>query len=316
MKNPRKKKGKSLPLNNLFLFLLCFVLAILSWHGIRKNLGLEISVPNVKLDYEIPEGWALMEKSADHVDILFRGSREDIRDLNNTQLRIRIPIKNPVAGQEIRIPLTEDLLQNPTSAHPIHFLPAEIVLRLDEKTERTLPVKATVLGKLPEEYQLDKIVCTPATVRVYGPKQTLEPLQTVHTESVNLAGRTASFSANLQVILPPESHLKADPEWVSASLSVVQHTQTKEFPRIPIYTLCAPGETRQILVHPKNVTLIVSASSYQIEQLRPSDLFVFVDCSDLNETTTYTLLPTPYLPNGVKFVKTLPASIQVEVKAP
>ena len=47
------------------------------------------------------------EKSVHRVNIVFRGSRENIRYLNNEQLRVVIPILDPEHGEELTIKLTE-----------------------------------------------------------------------------------------------------------------------------------------------------------------------------------------------------------------
>ena len=84
-----------------WLLLLCLVLAFLGWQGIRRNIGFEVSVSNIVVDVDAPEGWAVWDKSVQKVNILFRGSREDIRYLNNEQLKVVIPVPEPQRGTEM-----------------------------------------------------------------------------------------------------------------------------------------------------------------------------------------------------------------------
>ena len=122
MKDKLSKRWKNLT-NEKWLLLICFVLGFLSWQGIHKTLGFEMLVSNISVEVDVPDSWAVWEKSVDHINILFRGSLEDIRYLNNEQLRMVIPITEPTEGKQIKIELLEKYLKNPTSAKVVRFNP-------------------------------------------------------------------------------------------------------------------------------------------------------------------------------------------------
>ena len=148
------KKSKPSFLSQLYkekgLLIVCFVLAFLAWQGIRKDIGFEVSVSNIAVDIEAPEGWAVLKKSIQQVNVDFRGSRENIRYLNSGQLRVEVPVDKPVQGEEIRIKLSEKFLQNPTGAKVVRFSPSEIVIKLDQEVEKNLPYHPL----LPNRYQI------------------------------------------------------------------------------------------------------------------------------------------------------------------
>jgi hypothetical protein len=124
LKNVRKEK---------WLMLFCLVLAFLAWQGIRGNIGFEVSISNIDVDVDVPPDWAVWEKSVHRVNILFRGSREEIRYLNNEQLRVVIPMTDPVQGKEMVVRLSAKYLKNPTGAKVVRFSPSEIVVKLDRE---------------------------------------------------------------------------------------------------------------------------------------------------------------------------------------
>ena len=304
-KNMQKEKG---------LLLLCFTLAFLAWHVVRENIGFEVSVPNISVEVELPAGWAVWEKSIHHVDILFSGSREDVRYLNNGQLRIVIPLADPTAGDEIHIKLSEKFLQNPTGSKVVRFSPSEIFVKLDRKSERLLPVKATINGSLPEGIEIDKIVCTPASIRVSGAEQVLNEMQNIHTEPIKLDDRQTSFKESVPIALPQAGRVRVDPDWVSVGFSLVQHTSTQEFDNIPVRVLCASGDTRQMNLHPKTIKITVTGQEKRINQMRTADVFAYVSCAELTESTGYDLPVITHLPSGLKLVKTQPAVIHVDIE--
>ena len=313
MKNSFSKLWNTLKTEK-WLLLLCFILGFLSWQGIRKNIGFEVSVSNISVDVDVPEGWAVWEKSVHHVNVLLRGSREDIRYLNNGQLRIVIPLSEPTTGDEILIKLSEKFLQNPTGAKVVRFSPSEIFVKLDRETERLLPVKATINGSLPDGIEIDKIVCTPASIRVSGAEQVLSKMQNIHTEPIKLDDRQTSFKESVPVALPQTGRMRVDPERVSVGFLLVKHTSTQEFDNIPVRILNASGETRRMTLNPKTITITVQGQEQRIKQMRTADVFAYVSSADLTESTGYDLPVTTHLPSGLKLVKTHPAVVHVDIE--
>lgn len=297
-----------------WLLLLCFILAFLAWQGIRRNIGFEVSVSNVSVDVDLPEGWAVWEKSIHHVNIVFRGSREDIQFLNSGQLRVVIPLSDPTAGDEIHIRLLDKYLKNPTDAKVVRFSPSDIFIKLDKESERLLPVKAAIDGSLPEGVEIDKIICTPASVRVSGAEQILSEMQNIHTEPIKLNDRQASFKESVPIALPQIGRVRVSPDWVSVDFMLEQHTSMQEFDDIPVRILCASGESRQIELQPKTIKITVKGQQQRIEQMRTVDVFAYVNCADLTESTGYDLPVIVKLPSGLQLVKTDPATIHIRIE--
>jgi hypothetical protein len=305
MDHVRQEKG---------LLFLCFIIAFLAWQGIRKNIGLEMPVSNISVDVDVPEGWAVWDKSTHHVNILFRGSREDIPYLNSGQLRVVVPVSNPTAGKEIHIRLLEKYLKNPTGARVVRFSPSDLFIRLDRERERLLPVKATTEGVLPEGIEVNKIVCTPASVLVSGAEQVLSDMENIHTGPIRLDGRQTSFKESAPIALPQIGRIGVDPDWVSVDVMLEQHTGLQEFQNIPVKILCESGETRQIELQPKTVTVVVKGQQRRLEQIREADVFAYVNCTELTVNTGYELPVTVNLPPGLQFVRTDPATITIQVE--
>ncbi len=299
-----------------WLLLLCFMLGFLSWQGIRRNIGFEVPVSNISVDVDVPENWAVWEKSINEITILFRGSQEDIRNLNSDQLHVVIPIAEPTAGEQIRIELKAKHLNNPTGAKVVQFSPPEIFVKLDQESEQLLPVKASISGSLPEGLEVDRIVCTPASVRVLGAQQVLAEMGNIHTEPVDLKDRQNSFKVSVPIALPQAGRMRADPEWVSVDFVLVQRNSTEEFKDIPVRILCAAGAPRTMELQPKTINITVKGQQQRIEQFRTADLFAYVDCTGLNESTGYDLPVSVDLPDGLHLVKTDPAVVHVDVAKP
>jgi hypothetical protein len=291
------------------------VLAFLAWQGIRSNIGFEVSVSNIAVDVDVPDGWAVWDKSVSKVNILFRGSREDIRYLNNEQLRVVIPVPDPEQGKEMVVELKSRFLENPTSANAkvIRFSPDQVIVKLDQEGAKLLPVKATVNGSLPEGLEVERMVCTPATVRVTGAKQVLDAMENIHTEPIELKNRQSSFKESVQIDLPQNSRLTIDPEWVTVEFALEMRSSTTVLEKIPVRILCAPGERRTIDVQPQAINVTVRGQQQRLEQIRSVDVFAYVSCMELAESTGYDLPVVVDLPSGVQLVKTEPPVVHVQI---
>ncbi|MCK4563075.1 MAG: hypothetical protein KAU94_00215 [Verrucomicrobia bacterium] len=299
-----------------WLLLLCFILGFLSWQGISQKIGLEIPVSKVSVDIDVPESWAVGEKSVQHVNILFKGSQEDLGYLNNEQLRVVIPITEPTAGEQLQIKLLEKYLKIPPGTTVVEFNPPEIFVTLDQKAEALLPVKAAIVGSLPEGLEVDQIVCTPASVRVSGAQQVLAKMKNIQTEPVDLKDRQNSFKISVPIALPQAGRMRAEPEWVSVDFVLVQRNSTEKFENIPVRILCAAGAPRTMELQPKTISITVKGQQQRIEQFRTADLFAYVDCTGLNESTEYDLPVSVDLPDGLQLVRTDPAVVHVDVAKP
>jgi YbbR domain-containing protein len=302
--NIRSEKG---------LLALCFLLAFIAWQGIHKNIGFEVSVSNVAVDVDVPEGWAVWEKSVHRVNILFRGSREDIRYLNNEQLRVVIPMLDPERGEEIHIKLSDKYLRNPTGAKVAQFSPSEITIKLDQESERLLPVKAALNGSLPEGLNIDRIICTPLSVRVSGAREVLDEMESIHTDPIELKDRQVSFKESVPVALPQAGRMRIDPDWISVEVILVEHSSERVFEGVPLKVLCSSGERRQISIQPQIINITVKGQQQHIEQIQQSDIFAYVSCTDLVENTGYDVPVVVYLPDGIKLVRTEPAVVNVRI---
>ncbi len=296
-----------------WLILLCIFLGFLAWQGIRKNIGFEVSVSNVAVDVDIPPGWAVSEKSAPRVSILFRGSREDIRYLNNEQLRVIIPVPEPQYGKEMEVRLSEKLLKNPTSAKVVRFNPSTITLKLDQEIERRLPVKAMTENNLPAGLQTERIISTPASVVVSGAREMLESLESIHTKPVDLKDRNGSFKESVQVALLQPDRMRAEPDWITVEVVVAAHTGTKQLEKIPVQVMSTPGESRKVNVTPQTINVTVRGPQQKIETLQASSALAYVSCTELTESTGYDLPVVVDLPEGIQLVNTEPAVVHVEI---
>lgn len=104
-----------------------------------------------------------------------------------------------------------------------------------------------------------------------------------------------------------------EPNWVSVEFFIEARRSTAVFEKIPIRIMSAPGEKRLIQVVPQFINITVQGQQQQIEKMRASDAYAYVNCYDLTESTAYELPVEINLPDNIQMVKTEPAIVQVSV---
>ncbi len=296
-----------------WLLLLCFFLAFSTWQAIRNIISFPLPVSNVSIEVEVPEGWAVLDKSLSTVDVRFLGSREDILYLNNETLHVVIPIEKPQSGKTMTVAFDSAYVKNPTDAKVVSFNPSEIEIKLDQEGEKRMPIKASFNGTLPEGLEIEQIVCTPATVRVKGAQQQLNKMENVRTEMIELKSRQASFKENVRLDLPQGGRLQAEPDRVSVEFTLIARSNTAVFEKVPVRVLCAPGERRRIDIQPLMVNVTVRGLQQRLDQVRSAEIFAYINCTELTESTGYDLPVNVELPSGLQLVKTEPAAVHVQI---
>ena len=297
-----------------WLLLLCLVLGFVAWQAIRQIISYSQPMTDIPVIIQVPDEWAVLEKSVDTVDIDLQGAREDVRNISHEPLRVEVPVKNPKPGEMIRLELhPRHLKNNPTDAKAIHFSPSVIEIMLDRRDSKRLPAKAAYEGELPENIEIEKVVCTPAFVTVNGAVQQLNSMENIYTEPIQLKNHTSTFKENVRIALPQDGRLQVEPKRVSVEFILAERSSTKTFENVPVRVLCNPDEKRRVNLQPLTVNITVHGGQQKIEALNPDELFAYISCTELTESTGYEMPVRINLPEGVRMIKSEPAAVHVEI---
>jgi len=132
---------------------------------------------------------------------------------------------------------------------------------------KEVAVQATLEGRLPAGYRLGEVVVSPSRVRVRGPQERLDALESVSTRPIPLGGLTGDTEREVAVALPPGIVL-ADPPTVLVYLRVVEDVAEKQFPDLPVAVRNLPqGATASC--QPARVEVTVRARRDLLEGMQP-----------------------------------------------
>jgi len=288
-------------------------LALVAWYAIQAAISFETVVTDIPLTVRLDEGWAVLESSAKTIDVVFRGSQEDTRYLSRDQVRIEIDLRGHAAKGSSTVKLDARNVYAPSAVRPILLRPSIVTLRLDQEGEKQVPVKVDLQGVLPEGYDVEKVVCNPASVVMHGPRLRLNDIELVRTMPLDLEGRSRSFKKmKLGLVQPSDAWVaRLSPSNVEVEVSVVEQSSTKEVSDVPLTVLVQPGPRPRLDVSPAKVNVVVKGRAEILRNLQPADVQAFVDCSALPPGASYDLPVHVNVLQGLTAITVEPQTVKV-----
>ena len=291
------------------------VLAFVTWYAIRSIINFETVVSDIPIKIQVNPGWAILDRSAQTVDVLFRGSQEDIRYLNRDQVSVEADIRGRSFAGALNVKLQPKNVQAPGAVRAIVIWPDEIVLKLDQEGEKQVPVKANLQGAVPEGYEVDTVVCTPASVLLQGPRQRLDEIEAVRTEPIDLEDRVRSFKKlKMPVVLPGENWVgRVSPSNVAAEITIVERSATREFQEVPVRVLVSPGVGPKLEIWPVKVNVVLKGFAKSLNDMGLGEVEASVDCSTLQAGASYDLPVRVHALPGVVPIRVEPPTVKITV---
>jgi hypothetical protein len=303
--------------NNRGLKITAVVLAVVAWYAVREAISSEAMIKNVRLNVETDEGWAVLDQSVTDVDVLFRGSDNDLRYLNREQITVTVDMRGRRSREgTVVMKIGPEHVKALTGARAIRVDPNEITLSIDREGDKEVPVKADVVGTPPEDFEVSKVVCTPATVVVHGPRQRLAAVETVRTEPIDLEGRLRSFQLNRTILPLGESwSARVVPDSVNVQVSIVQRTARIEIDNVRVSALVRPNSRDGVQFWPPTVRVTLTGKSELLGNLEKEKILAFVDCSQLEGGGRISLPVRVPVGPGIDVVSIDPPLVGAEIEA-
>ena len=296
--------------------LVSVVAAVVVWYAIRAATSNSTIVTDIPLTIQPPPDWSVVDCSARTVDIAFLGTRDDLRYLNRELIKATVDARGHGNNQSFTVALGPANVNAPGNARIDFIRPAVLTLRLDREITKQVPVKVETQNLLPDGYEIEKTVVTPATVALSGPAQILDGIESIRTEPVDLDGRIRSINKRRLPLVPGENFtdVKLDPPAVTLDLAIVERSVSSRFPDMPVLPMLPPGRALRIELEPDVATLTVKGRPELMNGLAAEDIRLFVDITAISDDKPTPLPIRAVLPSGVTLVRTEPAAVDARLK--
>lgn len=300
--------------NNRGLKLLSLALAIAAWNGIRKATSNETLVKDIPLKIVVDESWAVLDQSVATVDVLFSGSLADLRNINREQLLVEVDRRGKTTAGSAILPLSPKQVRGFSGARPVRLDPADVRIIVDRESDREVAVKADIVGSPPEGIEVERVVCTPATVKLRGPQQRLAEVETLLTVPIDLEGRVRSFQLSKPVKAPSGTWTaKIEPESVRVEVALVERLARREIPEVVVRPLAAANTSLSATFNPSSVAVTLEGPAEALKTVDVARVVAFVDCAGVEPDKTAEAAVRVSAGSGFRAVAITPPAVQVTV---
>ncbi|MDD3885721.1 MAG: YbbR-like domain-containing protein, partial [Victivallaceae bacterium] len=254
------------------------------------------------------------------VTLTVRGSRRDLQSRIKPMGRVEVDENRFVRGKSHRIELA---LADFTSTNGIQVIGVDdrdrvLELSLQRRVTRSLPVRASFIGRLSPDYVRGEVSCVPETVEVTGPEKTVSALKSMTTEDIPLdPALTESFSYSTRLVNPHGLLIGAKDDSVQVQVAIEKNYQDRRFASVPVALLSSPGAEKHLryeLLEPGMVEIELRGLKGAVSTLPRAAVRPFLDMEKYLEPGVYDVPVGCYFGGTEIEVKQLtPSSIKVKV---
>ena len=299
-------------LGNKAVKAVALLLGVITWYAIREEISFEKDVTNIPIDVLVDEGWAVLDMDPRAATVRFQGPEASVWNLTRDNVRIQLDISGRTEESTLWVQLSPDHVLTPGGVRTVEIRPPRVILSVDQVGETNVPVRANIEGKLPEGFEVEAVVCRPASVVLFGPRQRLVQVDAISTAPIDLGGRMASFELPVALDVPDAGWgARVEPSIVTVEVTVEERAATRTFDAIPIRVVIPGGRQVEVAPFPDAVNVVLAGRAETLDALDPGALFAYVDCEGLDAGSSYQLPVTVYVPGTLTVQDVKPRSVKV-----
>lgn len=232
---------------------------------VRLPLGVEGLAPGLVCRGEIPSGVRVRVRARGLELIKLRASPPQTI-IRLEQAREGLLLR-PVTGADVVLPASSEAIVLGLAE------PVVLSLTVERSVTRTVPIALRTEGAPAEGFaQVGRIEARPETLAVTGPQSVVEQLDSLWTEPIGLAGRTASFTAEALLVVPAETRLRQTSVQARVPIAAVVRRSIG-----PVAVGLAPGLRGSVTVAPESARVVVEGPGALLARIGAPDVRVRVE---------------------------------------
>ena len=247
------------------------------------------------------------------IDLTLSGNRSDLKKLNGSNITVIADLSKISKPGEHQLDCNVSFQSG--TAEVLGQEPEKITVVVAEKLTKTIPVKVTYIGFVPDGYEEDRetVSMDHTTITVSGPKQTIDKIAYAGI-TVDLSGEMTTFVSDYSIALCGiDSRPIADVSFVTTNVSniraVVQVNKVRKVPLKFELDFTGSGLSEDMAtIYPLVETVTLIGRSEALERVG-DELTFTITLSKYSEAYTETFVPE--LPEGVACVEDILVHIQI-----
>lgn len=288
------------------------LLAVVVWTMVQGEITTKRVFEGVPYQLEVSPSMVVVAQDVKNLRITLVGPQDVMRDAVRNPIQVLHRLRGITNPGAVQFTLSNEDFTIPARTQVADVSPKQLNVVLDQLVEKELPVKVQFMGKPEKGFQMRNFVVNPTVVKVAGPKQKLERLSEIETQSVLLTGRTRSFVQTIALKPLLKGRRGGKLQHVDVFVKVDQELSKKTLDHVRLTVLQEPGieTTVRFAISPVKITL--EGSVDVVEKIRDSDFKAYVDVTDLKPGRYQ--LPVTVLPaQGLSILQIDPRIVDVEV---
>lgn len=308
-----ENKLKELILNNWEIKLLALFMGTLTFYAARNVTSFEVFY-HIPVEVKVEKGIAILEQDPRDVEVTFRGSQDDLRQLGSASLRAVVEPKasDPTGSEKVEIDGSN--IRGARGIRVVDIRPREVSLTFDRESEKKVSVAApTLIGKpLIGKVQIDY---EPKTATLRGPIRRLEEKTVLDTQPIDVNDRVQSFSTKAKILPPGDlPGVTIEPAEVEAKITIVTESVSREWTNVLVSAMYRPGFPAKITFEPDRVNVLLNGREDLIRRIADNAVVAFVDCSNLKENSSNVMPVSVHFPQAAGLNATItPEKVKVTV---
>jgi YbbR domain-containing protein len=256
---------------NLSLKAVSLLLAMALWFVIAGEKSSERGLSAPLELQNFPKDLELTGDLLDSVEVRLRASPGIIHRLSPGDVSALIDLQGAGEGERI-VHLTPPAIRVPFGVEVVKIAPSIITLNFERTLQRSVPIRARLLGRPAPGYEVAEVTSDPAEARLAGPKSRVQEIESAFTEPVSVEGAEGNVmdTVTIGVEDPQLRILGGNRTRVTARIREVQEKRT--FDEVEIAPRGGAAQMR-----PGTVRVILEGPASLVRRLRKEDVHPFVN---------------------------------------
>jgi YbbR domain-containing protein len=282
--NALKAYAKDYVLENTGLKVLALFMTAVLWLSVASRWS-QMTLNPVPIEFvNQPPELSLSKYDTVSAKIFLRGPKDVVDSLRSSELAVIADLQNVEPGVRV-IPLRVDTDRLPPSidVQNIEISPRSVRVMLERLVEAELPIEPRFEGEVPQGFEVYNWNISPATIKVTAAASHIRDISNVLTETINLAGKTSTFSQLVAVDTGSQFvSTSEDSPKVMLTVNIGEIRKERVFEKVPVTLINAPPNA-QLSV--RSVKVTVSGARQLIESLAPDEIEIVVDFMTRDQKT-------------------------------
>lgn len=272
-------------------------------------------IDSVPVDITLPQGLMDVDPKPHFVTLDIKSNRNTTVSPSMLRGRVTVDYSRYIPGKPYVLTLNPEHFMSPLGVRIVGADPGEIVLNLQPRMSRDVPVRVTFSNRLSRDYRSSLASCIPSTVRVTGPEQLVRDLKSVSTQPVPLSENVTEGFEYVAALEAPNG-TTISPGTVTCQIDVVRNFEQRGFPSLPVQLLTqAGGKPFKVeFLNGPQVEVIVRGLAGSVSALSAAEVRPYLDISHIDKPGIYDISVGCYVKGeGLDVKEIRPALLKVKI---